>query len=155
MRCLSQCCLALGLALSSASCVRLSWNRAEFCRPVPEQAVEQLDVGTTELSSCLEQFGSPLYVWQTADEEYAVAYGWDYDTGWGFNVSVPVAQDFSASVDFDDLNRRLHGVVLTFDDQHRLIRKKRGFLVEIAAQSMRKRPAVVDQEAEAPREPSP
>lgn len=134
------------VCLGSSSCLRLQWTRMEFCAPVDTDALPELVEGVSDLHACLGQFGAPLYVWQIGDEEYALAYGWDEDQGWGFNVSVPVGQEVSASFDFDDLDRRLHGVVLTFDGDHRLLRKRRGYLAEIMVVAGRRRPALVEDE---------
>jgi hypothetical protein len=130
--------LAVAICLACSSCVRVQWNRAMFCRGIDSNELTVLRAGESQLNDCLELFGSPLYVWQAGADQYAVAYGWDMDKGWGINVSIPVTQEFSASFDYDDLDRRLYGIVMTFDANDQLQYQRQGFLSEIAEGYLRR-----------------
>jgi hypothetical protein len=135
---------ALSLALFVSACVRGSWSRVDVGRSVPEEFYADSAATSTDLTQCLAQLGAPLYVWELADDEYGLAYGWDHASGWGLNVSIPIVRGISASVDYESLAQKLHGVVLIFDRQDRLLRQHTGFLGELIEDDPRRRPAFVD-----------
>jgi|GEM_PF-743483 len=141
--------LAAALATGLGSCLTLNWSRVEFGAPPAEGELESLVPAECVLEDCLAVLGPPLQVWEVTRETYALAYGWEDSPGWGFNLSVPVSKQFSASLDFDDLSQRLHGAVLVFDREHRLLSLRRGFLAELLPDGDRRRPAPFpDPEAE-------
>jgi hypothetical protein len=131
------------MALACSSCVRVSWSRVEVGRSLPEGLHAAFTPSGTDLAQCLERLGAPLYVWELSAEEYGLAYGWDYHRGWGLNLSIPLTQEFSASVDYEDLDQKLRGVVLIFDRHDRLLRKRTGFLADTLGGGGRRRPEVV------------
>jgi hypothetical protein len=134
--------LASGLLLSS-SCVQVSWERHELNTAFEEGVEQQLAVGEVGLQDCLSQLGAPLMVWELNDADYALAYGWDQKRQYGISFSVPVANTGgSASLNYDDLASKLYGVVLIFDAEDRLVRKRRGLLRDLAPDEDRRRPFV-------------
>lgn len=146
-------CLALVLGgISSvlfSSCVRVSWERAWTNTPVPEETSEALAPGVENLGSCLETLGAPLYVWEVNAYSYAIAYGWNDGHSWGVAVSVSTDQVTTTVGDFDSVNLDLHGIVLAFDRQDRLLWRRQGHLRDIAYGLERPRPLVpVDEDPE-------
>ena len=135
--------LALLGALACASCVSFRFERTLVnSRPEPD-AVETLAPGTATLAECLERLGAPLYVWELPGAEMALAWGWERDRLRGLTVSVPLDQGGSASASYDDLARKLHGVVLQFDARGSLTSMRRGYLRDFAAEYTRRRPAAI------------
>jgi hypothetical protein len=132
--------LAGCLALSSA-CVQVAWERHEFNSPLEEDVEQELVAGEVSLKECLAQLGAPLLVWELSDSSYALAYGWDRQREYGVSFSVPVADSGrSASINYDDIASKAYGVVLIFDSDDRLLRKRRGLLRDLAPEQARRRP---------------
>lgn len=117
--------------LTAVSCVRVSWISADRQTPVPETHVEALVAGETTLEQSLGQLGAPLFVWEVDSRSYGLAFGWDEAFDWGVNVSVPVGRAISASLDYQDRNLQLDGLVLFFDRENRLLRVDRGLLSDL------------------------
>ncbi len=121
----------LAVALGAASCVRVSWISSDRQTPVPDAQIAGLAPGETSLEAALGQLGAPLFVWEADSKSYGLAFGWDEGLDWGVNVSVPVAKEFSASLDYEDTNLQLEGLVLFFDRDNRLLRIDRGLLSDL------------------------
>jgi hypothetical protein len=134
------CCALL------AACVQVSWERHELGTPLAAQADSELRVGEATFDQCLDQLGAPIEVWELSSATYAIAYGWDHQRDLGFSLSVPLADTGgSASVNFDDIVDKLHGVVFVFDRNDVLLRKRRGFLRDLAPDRTRRRSAFLDE----------
>lgn len=143
--------LLLAVALGAASCVRVSWISSDRQTPVPDVHVDGLEPGETTLEGALARLGAPLFVWEADSRSYGLAFGWDEGLDWGVNVSVPVAREFSASLDYEDTNLQLEGLVLFFDASDRLLRVERGLLSDLVPTRERRPADLPDQlGAEAP-----
>jgi len=137
----------LALCGGLASCVRLQWTRVEVHEPIPEALYDDLAPGVDTLGSCLERLGAPLYAWEVSSTSFALAYGWNDGRDWGFNVSVPVYRAASGSFEYGSADLDLHGLVLVFDEEGRLLRTERGYLREIAPElAERRRPSLIEEE---------
>ncbi|MFT7485561.1 MAG: hypothetical protein ACI9F9_001411 [Candidatus Paceibacteria bacterium] len=134
----------LALVLLTPSCLRLLWGRTQIHWPVPESSHEDLCDPEATMTECLERLGAPLYVWEEPSDRVALAWGWHAGTEWGANLSIPLAQELSATLDYQDLNLDLNGLVLVFDGSNRLTEKRSGILADIAQEARRRRPSVVD-----------
>lgn len=137
----------LALSLLSPSCLRVAWSRGRAQRPIPAEEHADLAAGSSDLAVCLQRFGAPLFVWEERLDDTVLAWGWNESFGWGVNVSIPLAQQFSATLDFEDDNLDLPGLVLVFDMERNLIEKRVGLLSAIAPGAMRRRPSPVEEES--------
>lgn len=139
--------LALLWLLSCAqasSCISLSWERKLSETPLDTERVEALALKTSTLQQCLASLGAPLHVWELADGQFALAYGWRNNRELGIGVSLPVSQDQTANFDYDEITQHTRGYVLFFDAQLRLIERRAGMLNEIAP-GARRRPSFEEQ----------
>jgi hypothetical protein len=137
---------ALVLVPLCAGCASFSWQRESRNSPVPPQAIARLDAGKTELGECLAAFGAPLWVWEHVEygrPAAALAYGWFDVKDFGFSVSVPVADNYSASYNYDQVDQRMRGLVLFFDEQWTLVSWRTGLLQDLT-QEARRPPAFVE-----------
>jgi hypothetical protein len=73
----------------------------------------------------------------------ALAYGWFDVKDFGFSVSVPVADNYSASYNYDQVDQRMRGLVLFFDEQWTLVSWRTGLLQDLT-QEARRPPAFVE-----------
>lgn len=132
--------LVLWCCASLPSCVSLSWERKLSETPLDKERVEALALNTSTLQQCLASLGAPLHVWELANGQFALAYGWRNNRELGIGVSLPVTQDQTANFDYDEITLHTRGYVLFFDDQLRLIERRAGMLNEIAP-GTRRRPS--------------
>lgn len=135
-----------GLALcvsAAASCVSFSFRRATRETPIQDAELELLAPGRTEIGEVLDRFGAPLFVWEYKGDGAALAYGALRDHERGIRVSVPVANEFSASFDYSESDARLRGIVFLFDESGTLEQWRRGLLADIRAETSPRRPAPV------------
>ena len=135
----------LALSMLSSSCVRVAWSRGRAQRPIPAEEHAGLVAGSSDLAACLQRFGAPLYVWEERIDDTVLAWGWNESFGWGVNVSIPLAQQLSATLDYEDDNLDLPGLVLVFGVDRQLIEKRVGLLSEIAPGAVRRRPSPVEE----------
>jgi len=131
MRSLPTLLALLAVAFGATACVRVSWISSDRQTPVPDLHIAGLAPGETTLDQALVQLGAPLFVWEADSKSYGLAFGWDEGLDWGVNVSVPIANEFSASLDYEDTNLQLEGLVLFFDGENRLLRIDRGLLSDL------------------------
>lgn len=129
--------------LMLGSCLSVTWEHHRRHEPLPEGALEALQVGRADLSRVLETCGAPLRVWELPAGEMAIAYGWYRERQLGAQISVPLFDRFSGSLSFDDFDIDLFGVVMTFDALHGLRQLRRGFLNDLLPETVRRRPSVV------------
>jgi hypothetical protein len=137
------------LAFLCAGCVQFSWNRESRYAPVSPQAIESLDSASSDLESCLQVLGAPLWVLENVEngrQGAVLAYGWFDQASFGLNVSVPVSEAVSASLDLDRIDRRMHGLVLFFDEDWRLSSWRQGLLRDLT-RAVRHPPAVLEEDA--------
>lgn len=130
-RCAARSLASACVLLMATSCVRVGWSRAQFSHVIPESEHAQIVVGESSLDACLKTLGAPLYVWEADQARTVLVWGWGEEKGWGVNVSIPLAQEFSATVDYEDTARNLQGLVLTFDADNLLLYKREGALANL------------------------
>ena len=135
--------LPLLLSLFLAGCVSVSWTRDRRHEPLPKGAIPALEPGRSTLSECLETLGAPLYVWEYKGDGAALAWGWSDENSKGISVSVPVYEQASASLSYDDAKEKLKGAVLLFDRDLVLEDVRRGCLRDLQRDLLRRRPAPV------------
>ena len=132
-----------------ASCVTFSWERESRHAPVPDVAIARLQAGRSDLDQCLAEFGAPLWVWEHVERgspAAALAYGWFDERSLGMRVSVPVSEQFSASFDYDQIDQRMQGLVLFFDEHWKLASWRKGLLRDLT-QEARRPPAALEEDA--------
>jgi hypothetical protein len=130
--------IAAAAALCSA-CLHVRWERESRYAPVPEAGLETLEAGRG-LDECLDALGAPLWVWEHVERGRpgaALAWGWFDEETVGVSLSVPVSDYASLSLDYDDVDRRMRGVVLFFDEDLRLAMWRTGFLHDITGEVRR------------------
>ena len=137
--------LALGLG---AGCVSVTWTRASRYEPPAAADLETLAPGESDLGSCLQSLGAPLWVWEAPQGRHALAWGWLEDEDLGARVSVPVVRFVSASFSFDRIDARMRGLVLFFDDDWSLVATRSGLLRDLTSESARRRPIAAPGAAE-------
>ncbi len=138
---------AVLLSVLLPSCLQFNWERHDDQSAVSLADEEALVPGQASLADCLALLGAPLLVWEQTGTSYAIAYGWDKHREYGVSASLPLADTGgSASLNYNDVAGKLHGVVFVFDDQDVLVRKRRGFLRDLAPDSAQARPAFLEYE---------
>lgn len=138
----------LGLFLLSAalcsSCISGNWNRESRYTPPNVAAFEALEPGVHTLAACLDELGAPLWAWEAADGQSALAWGWLATGDIGFRVSVPVTDSTSGTFTFNNIDQDMQGLVLFFDEDWKLMATRRGLLRDLTQIDARTRPALVD-----------
>jgi hypothetical protein len=138
--------LAIWLAtLLAAGCLQVSWQRDSRHAPVSKAALDGLAAGTG-LDECLGALGAPLWVWEHVEggtPGAALAYGWFDQKDVGLRFSVPVTEYYSVSLDYDQIDLRMKGLVLFFDADWRLTSWRTGLLRDLSREAQR-RPAFVE-----------
>jgi hypothetical protein len=142
--------LLLLLPLALASCVSFSWSRDRRHEPLAKDAIQGLEPGRSTLAECLEALGAPLHVWEYKGDGAALAWGWNDEDRKGISLSIPVYEQASASLSYDDAREELRGAVLLFDRDLVLEQVRRGWLRDLESELMRRRPAAVPPDEEAP-----
>jgi hypothetical protein len=132
------------IALVSSGCVSGGWRREIRFAPIPAEAVASLEAEHSTLAQCLETLGAPLYVWEYQREGLAIAYGFYRSNEFGVSVSLPVTREASASFDYEDERTHLHGYVLLFGPDWKLIEVHGGELRDLEREHLRPRPTVPD-----------
>lgn len=130
----------LALALSCSACISFRFQRVTINSPLADEALDGLHAGSSTLSDCLETLGAPVFAWEQP-EGFALAWGWTNDKSRGVTLSVPLDQGQSVSASYDDVARRLNGVVLFFDEALHLVALRRGFLDELRKEQRARPPA--------------
>ncbi len=132
---------ALAVLPLASGCVTFGWERE--VRDVAHSAstLDELRPGDASLSQCLDRLGAPLYVWEYKRDGMALAWGWLDNDQKGFSVSVPLAEYLSASFSYDQIDARMRGIVLLFDENLTLELAQRGYLRDLSLAYARRRPA--------------
>jgi hypothetical protein len=125
----------------TSACVTFKWEREMRDVAHANDAIDALHPGEATLSQCLEELGAPLYVWEYKRDGMALAWGWLDNDQKGFTVSVPVAEQLSASFRYDRIDARMRGVVLLFGEDLTLELAQRGYLRDLSLAYQRRRPA--------------
>jgi hypothetical protein len=127
------------LALVLPGCLTVTWSaEAQLAEP-PRAARSALQPGESDLGQALAALGAPLFVWEEPDGGAALAWGWLAREDVGLALSLPLSRDLAASFSYADVDRDLHGLVLSFDEGWRLVRSSEGFLGDLVP--ARRRPA--------------
>lgn len=127
-------------------CFQLQVTHSWVDEPVPDEHLERLEPGVTDLARSLELLGAPRFVWEYDGDGMALAWGWIDQWAPGFTISYNFerfAPSARLSLSWDSLDWM--GVVLFFDSELLLERAERGYLSEIAVEG-RPRPALVEGE---------
>lgn len=128
--------LALAAALLAGGCLQFQLERDNQLRPVREEHVARLVPGESTLGECLDALGAPLFVRERQTYGAELAYGWFKQWDWGLTVSMPVTDQFSASFNYDEVDAKLRGVVLLFDEDWKLEVVRTGFLRDLVAREV-------------------
>ena len=120
------------LALACGSCISVSWQRASQS-VVVDPSWRDLRIGETELATALERLGAPLFVYEDQVHGVVLVWGRTLLDQNGFNFSVPVSDNASASLDYSEGQAALRGVLLLFDADWRLSLIREGYLRDLTA----------------------
>ncbi len=131
-------------------CLSVSYNysRVNVHEPVEDGSFQNLfqqylDQSTgVELQHCMDSLGAPNLVWESP-KGLALAYVWQDQSSWGFNISYSFERFISARFDFSNLDQNLNGLVLLFDDGLQLLELRRGYISQIINEVGRTRPAAM------------
>jgi hypothetical protein len=126
-----------------SGCVSFNYGRHTLFEAVWPDAVEQLEIGTSDIGRALELLGAPLYVWEGVGDSIVLAYGAENRKETGFALSVPMFEQASASFNYDDVSSRLEGYVLVFDSDLKLEIVRAGLLRELS-KVVRLRPSAAE-----------
>ena len=136
----------LALLLASAplltGCIQAQFERDNRLRPIEESELATLQPGESTLDECLDALGAPLFVRERQTYGAELAYGWYKQWDWGLSISIPVTDNASASFDYDEIDAKLRGAVLLFDEDWRLEVVRTGFLRDLVAREVT--PAYLD-----------
>lgn len=132
------------LVLVSSGCVSGGWRREIRFSPISEGRIASLKAEHSTLEHCLETLGAPLYVWEYKQDGLAIAYGFYRSNEFGVSLSLPVTREASASFDYEDERTHLHGYVLFFGPDWKLIEVQGGELRDLERVHVRPRPSVPD-----------
>lgn len=130
--------LILFTLLASTACVSGTYERDIAFEPVPDAAVEPLQVGVSDVGDALAHLGAPLYVWEGMNQTIVLAWGAKYERGWGVRAARNIA-----SLSYDDQAARLEGWILVFDVDNKLQIVRKGLLRDLALEA-RHPPAFVE-----------
>lgn len=97
-------------------------------------------VGSSGMSDALSGLGAPLYVWELPRGHAALAWGWYNSRDLAVQLSMPTESPADPSFEYSQIDNRLRGYVLVFDEFDKLRFVKRGYLAEIA-EELRRRPS--------------
>ena len=99
------------------------------------------------MTEALYGLGAPLYVWELPRGHVALAWGWFDSRTLSVQLSIPTKSPADPSFQFSQIDNRLRGYVLAFDQEVQLVFVKRGYLAEIADE-LRRRPSFDVERAE-------
>lgn len=134
-------------AASSTGCISLQWSRSSLHQPIDESRTAHFEIGRSSMSDALEGLGAPLYVWELPRGNAALAWGWFNSRDLSVQVSAPTDSPADPSFQYSQIDNRLRGYVLVFDERDELVFVKRGYLAEIADE-LRRRPSFDPRRAE-------
>jgi len=145
---LAAACLAV---LLGGGCLSVTWRREHRFQRPPRGSLAKLEPGTSDLADCLALLGAPLFVYETPDG-FAIAYGGLATTDRGASATLPLSRSVDASFSMRDVDRRLRGAVLFFDEDYRLMIVRRGLLRRLPPGDRRERPRLVGDDGMRPRQ---
>ena len=142
MRATRRTWLAAGALALLPGCLTFVWSRALSFEPLPEHALDGLEPGRSKLSDCLARLGAPLYVWEYRREGAALAWGHGDARARRISLAIPVDR-VRPTFSYGDVDAKLSGAVLLFDEDLVLVEVKEGCLRDIAKAIGPARPATV------------
>ena len=132
----------LALAALASGCVSASYSRIRVQSEPAAAAYDALVAGESDLGDCLEAFGAPLIV-DELNLGAVIAWSWTQDRGYRLGVSLPVSDNFTASLNYKDVAMKLNGIVCFYDSDWTLVEKRRGNLLDLLPLE-KKRPQFVE-----------
>jgi hypothetical protein len=135
--------LAACAAATAAGCVHVVYSRRSVEDPVLAGDLAALKPGADDLGACLGRLGAPWFVWEYHVD--GVALGWvaEDTAGWSLRLSYSLERFVNAGLSVDLAGSDLHGVVLWFDGDLRLLKWQRGRMRDLTS-GLRHRPAPVE-----------
>ncbi|MGC6486798.1 MAG: hypothetical protein ACON4Z_04075 [Planctomycetota bacterium] len=135
------------VALALCGCVRGSYSQVSVNEAVDLAALRALEAGRDDLATVLRQLGAPVDVREyrvgpDRSSGVALVYSWSRNYGWGLDISAPVGDDNSVSLELDFAGTDLPGCVLWFDRDLVLERWQEGLVGDLLRGRRRPAPAV-------------
>lgn len=119
--------LALSLLMCMPACAGISYEHRTLEQPPLERSLAMLDVGRSDLQTCLDLLGAPNQVRQDEQSEgFELRWEWDETSAWGFFITIPTGTDFSPSVNWENREAQTDFLRLFFSADGRLQRLSRG-----------------------------
>ncbi len=134
------------MALCTSSCVSFRYERDIIEREPVAAVVAGLEVGTADLEAVLAALGAPVDVWEGANGNPVLSYGGLRSSEWNVDVSVPIADNGSASLSYTDTTAKTRGTVFVFGTDLRLEIVRSGLLGDLRTAFARRRPASIDED---------
>lgn len=135
----------LALGLVQTSCVRFSYVVRTVDAPLPDEVLQPLQPGVSDLTTCLSHLGAPNFVFEYRVHGMALLWRYVDSAGWGASLSYSVDRVApSASLNFDSDDADTTGVMLWFDQDLRLIRWQKGLVSQLTA-GFRRQPTDLEQ----------
>jgi hypothetical protein len=130
-------------AATAAGCVQVVYHRRNVEDPVLSGDLAALKAGSDDLGSCLSRLGAPYFVWEYRIDGMALGWVTEDTAGWSVQVSFSFERYFNAGMSVDLADSDLHGVVLWFDGDLRLLKWQRGRMRDLVS-GLHHRPAPVE-----------
>ena len=115
--------------LLAASCVTGGYGTVRTYQPPRIGSYGDLVVGVTNVDQAIATLGAPLDVIEIG-RGLALTWGWQEARGWNVAVSAPIG-DVNGSVSYANNKKQFPGIVLFFDEDWRLVLKRKGFLANL------------------------
>ena len=139
------------LCVLMTGCFSLSWRRELRFEPPAAGVIESLQMGKTDLQQSLQRLGAPLWVLEYPapnGQGSALAYGWFENQDRGFRISAPTNRTVSPSFSYEQIDERMQGLVLFFDEDWKLQFWRRGLLRDLTREIRRRRPLYLEEKAD-------
>lgn len=123
----------LALGLLQASCLQFSYVVRTVDAPLPDEVLQPLQPGVTDLATCLQHLGAPNFVFEYRVHGMALLWRYVDSAGWGASLSYTIDRAApGASFNFDSDDADTTGVMLWFDQDLKLIRWQKGLVSQLA-----------------------
>ncbi|MBK8101184.1 MAG: hypothetical protein IPK26_29230 [Planctomycetes bacterium] len=137
--------LALLLAGTAMSCVRITYGRIRLEEPIADAQLQALRPDQATLAQCLRELGAPHFAWEYQGSGMALGWVWQDKDDFGLDVSYTIYKDTpGASFSYGREAADLPGCVLWFDAELTLRRWQRGTMGDLT-RDLRQRPAMADE----------
>ncbi|MEZ5976817.1 MAG: hypothetical protein R3F34_01175 [Planctomycetota bacterium] len=118
--------LVLVLACALGSCVQLSWRGSRAGLALADTEQEWALAARPDMQAALDRLGAPELVRESEGRGVELLWLWRRTDGFGFGVSVPLADTYSANFQWDETGDDALGLRLLFDDDGRFLDGSRG-----------------------------